>query len=130
MLRRIALLSPLLILLACGVGAWVAARGLTDAFIAPGAADVRVAEVVLGQRVIAYRMPHPEDGWQSAIVRRLNLSGWSLVTDFYQWGDTEKYTPVYQRRTQLWFVQICERAQLLGDRSNAIISVSYRAPCP
>ncbi len=130
MLRRVALLSLLLILLACAAGAWAAVRGLTDAFVAPGAADVRVSEVGLGQRVITYRMPHPEDGWQTAIVRRLNLSGWTLVTDFYQWGDTEKYTPIYQRTTRLWLLQICERAQLIGDRSNAIINVSYRVPCP
>lgn len=120
----------LVLLLACGAGAWAVVRGVTDAFIAPGAADVRVSQVGLSQRVISYRMPHPEDGWQTAIVRRLNLSGWSLVTDFYQWGDTEKYTPVYQRKSQLWFLKICERAQLVGDRNHAIINVSYRVPCP
>lgn len=126
MLRRIAILSLVLAVLACGVGAWATVRRATSAFIAPGAADVQVSEIAPGQRVIAYRMPNPADGWQSAVTRRLLLSGWSLVTDFYQWGDTEKYTPMYQRTSQIWFISVRERAELMGDRNFAIINISYR----
>jgi len=125
MLRRIAILGLILAVLACSGGAWATVRRATSAFIAPGAADVRVSEVRPGQRVITYLMPNPADGWQSAITRRLLLSGWSLTTDFYQWGDTEKYTPVYQRTSQIWFIRVRERAELLGDRKFAIIHIKY-----
>jgi hypothetical protein len=72
-------------------------------------------------------MPNPDDGWQTAIARRLSLSGWSLAADRYQWGGTENTTTVavYARTSQIWFFEIRERVEMLGDRSNALIRVSY-----
>ena len=127
MLRRIAILSLLLATIACGAGAWLAIRGVTGTFVAPGAADVRVAEVGPGQREITYTMPNPADGWQTAIARRLSLSGWSLDADRWQWGGTETTTilATYIRTSRFWIFTIRERADLLGDRSSALIRVSY-----
>jgi hypothetical protein len=129
MFRRIALLSLLIIPIACGVGVWAIVQRTTTIFIAPGAVNIRMFEVALGERVITYQMRNPSDGWQTAIARRLSLSGWSLATDYYQWGDTEKYKTTYIRNSQIWLLRICERAELLGDRHYAIINLSYRAQC-
>lgn len=127
MLRRIAILSLIVAVAACGAGAWLAVRGVTGAFIAPGAANVRVAEIGPGQREITYIMPNPDDGWQTAIARRLSLSGWRLDAERWQWGGTETTTVLaaYVRTSRLWFFTIRERAELLGDRSSALIRVSY-----
>src|SRR5689334_21289606 len=92
MLRRTAILGLLLVVLVCGVGAWLAVRGVTGTFVAPGAANIRVAEIGPGEREITYTMPNPDDGWQTAIARRLSLSGWSLDVDRWQWGGTETTT--------------------------------------
>src|SRR5690242_19916934 len=127
MLRRFAVLSLLLAILACGASV-LAIRSLATApFVAPGAADVQVSEVAAGERQITYSMLNPDDGWQTAVARRLSLSDWSLEADRYQWGGTEKITTlaVYARTTRIWFREIRERAELLGDRSNALIKVSY-----
>lgn len=129
MLRRIAILTLLALVLACVGGAWAVLRYATDLFVAPGAADVRVAELAPGERAISYRMPNPADGWQTAIARRLDQTGWLPVTDYYAWGDTEKFKTVYRRDTTVWFLKLCERAELLGDRDAANIKVSYRFPC-
>ena len=85
-LRRIAILSLLLAIGACGAGAWLSMRGLTGAFVAPGAANVRVDEIRPGEREITYTMPNPADGWQTAIARRLSFSGWRLDAEHWQWG--------------------------------------------
>jgi len=66
MQRRIALLGLLLALAACGFGAWLALRGVTNTFVAPGAANVRITEIRPGEREITYTMPNPDDGWQTA----------------------------------------------------------------
>ncbi len=127
MQRRIALLSLLLALIACGAGAWLTLRGMTSPFVAPGAANVKVAEIRPGEREITYTMPNPDDGWQTAVYQRLNLGGWRLETDPFQWGGTETITTLatYVRTSRLWFFTIRERAELLGDRSSARIRVSY-----
>jgi hypothetical protein len=106
MFRRIALLSLLIIPIACGVGVWAIVQRTTTIFIAPGAVNIRMFEVALGERVITYQMRNPRDGWQTAIARRLSLSGWSLATDYYQWGDTEKYKTTYIRNSQIWLLRI------------------------
>ena len=95
--------------------------------MAPGAADVKITELRLGQREITYTMPNPADGWQTAIARRLSLSGWNLDADRWQWGGTETTTilAAYVRTSRFWIFTIRERADLLGDRSTALIRVSY-----
>ena len=127
MLRRIAISSLLLAVVACGAGAWLTIRGLTGAFVAPGAANVKVAEIRPGEREITYTMPNPADGWQTAIARRLSFSGWNLDYDRWQWGGTETTTVLaaYVRTSHVWIFTIRERAELLGDRSSALIRVSY-----
>jgi hypothetical protein len=123
----VATLAPLLL---CGAGVWALDGRATALFVAPGAAGVLVQRASLAERVIAYSMPNPDDGWQTAIARRLSASGWSISTDFYQWGDTEKFRPIYQRVTRIWLWRLCERAELLGDRAHALVRVRYRFPCP
>jgi hypothetical protein len=126
-LRRTAILSLLLAVVACGAGAWLTLRSVTGTFVAPGAANVRVAEIRPGEREITYTMPNPADGWQTAIARRLSLSGWRLDAEHWQWGGTETTTilAAYVRTSRFWIFTIRERAELLGDRSSALIRVSY-----
>jgi len=121
------ILGLLLTIVACAASAWLALRSVTDAFVAPGAANVRVIEIGPGQREISYTMPNPADGWQTAVSRRLNRSGWELETNPFQWGGTETIITLasYIRTSHFGFVTISERAELLGDRSSALIKVSY-----
>jgi hypothetical protein len=127
LLRRFAILGLLITLAACGAGVWAARELVTAPFIAPGAAGVQVSEIAPGERQITYFMPNPDDGWQSAVARRLSLSGWELASDRYQWGGTETITAVavYVRTSHIWFIEIRERVELLGDRSNALLKISY-----
>jgi hypothetical protein len=127
MFRRIALLAPLILIVTCCAGAWLVRDFATAPFIAPGAANVQVTEVAPGLRQITYTMPNPDDGWQTAVARRLSLSGWSLAAEHYQWGGTETTTTIaiYARTSHLWFLEIRERVELLGDRSSAELNISY-----
>jgi len=72
-------------------------------------------------------MPNPDDGWQTAVGQRLNMGGWRLETDPFQWGGTETITTLaaYVHTSRFWFLTIRERAELYGDRSAALIRVSY-----
>ena len=127
MLRRFFILSLILLVVGCAASLWLARNAVTAPFIAPGAADVVVNEVAAGQRQITYTMPNPDDGWQTAVARRLSLSGWSLAAEHYQWGGTETTTTIaiYARTSHLWFLEIHERVELLGDRSSAQLNISY-----
>ena len=127
MLRRIAIVSLILAVLACGLGAWATVRRATSAFIAPGAADVRVSEIAPGERVITYRMANANDTWQTPVVLRLTASGWRVEADKYQWGGTDRINVLatYIRTSEFWFLHIHERAELLGDRTTAMINVNY-----
>jgi hypothetical protein len=126
MLRRVAIVSLLFIVVACGGGVWLVHGQMTAQFLAPGAADIQVAELALGKRQITYRMPNPDDGWQTAVARRLSLSGWRLA-DRDPWGGTDEITVLatFVRTSQFWFLELHERAELLGDRTFALIKVSY-----
>jgi hypothetical protein len=127
MLRRLAVLSLALMVAGCVASLWLARNAVTAPFVAPGAAGVVVDEVAAGERQITYTMPNPDDGWQTAIARRLSLSGWRLAADRWQWGNTETTTvlAIYTRTSQFWFIEVRERAELFGDRSNALIKVAY-----
>ena len=127
MFRRSIILTSLILIFICCAGAWTIRDLATAPFIAPGAANVQVSEIGPGVREISYSMPNPDDGWQTAVARRLSLSGWSLAADRYQWGGTETTTAVavYMRTSQLWFLEIHERVELLGDRSSALLRISY-----
>jgi hypothetical protein len=124
---RIAIVIVLLILALAGVGVWASARALTAPFVAQGAAEVQIQNNGFGERVITYRMPNPDDGWQTYVARGLASNGWRLTRDGMQWGGTETIRSLgtYTRTTQLWFVTIRERAELQGDRSTARITVYY-----
>jgi hypothetical protein len=128
MLRRIAIVSLILAVLACAAGAWATIRYATSEFIAPGAANVQVSEIAPGQRVITYRMANANDTWQTPVELRLRDSGWELEVDKYQWGRTERINVLatYVRTSEFWFLRIRERAELLGDRTTAMINVSYQ----
>ena len=125
--RRLAVMSLVLLIVGCAAGLWAARSAVTAPFVAPGAANIVVAEIAPGQRQISYVMPNPDDGWQTAVARRLSISGWRLASDRYQWGGTETITAVaiYARTSRIWFLEVRERAELIGDRSNALIKVSY-----
>jgi hypothetical protein len=125
MYRRLAILSLLIVIVACGAGVGVSRAAITAPFIAPGAADIQVTEVGPGERLITYRMPNPDDGWLTAVARRLSLEGWALAIDRYAWGNTEKYVSTYERSSRFWVVEIHEQTELLGDRGNALIKIHY-----
>jgi hypothetical protein len=127
MLRRLAALGLLVVVAGCSAGVWVTVSAITGPFIAPGAADVQVSEIAPGERQITYSMPNPGDGWLSAVARRLSLSGWSIAADKYQWGGTETITTLatYTRTSRIWFLEVRERAELQGNRSNAFIRIRY-----
>jgi hypothetical protein len=127
MLRRFAALSLVLVVVGCAASLWAARSAVTTPFVAPGAAGVVVAEIAPGKRQISYSMPNPDDAWQTAVARRLSLSGWRLAAEHYQWGGTETITAlaIYTRTSRFWFLKIHERAELLGDRGNALIKISY-----
>jgi hypothetical protein len=127
MLRRLLILSLALLVVGCAASLWLARNAVTAPFIAPGAVGVVVDEVAAGQRQITYTMPNPDDGWQTAIARRLSLSGWSLAADRWQWGNTDTTTvlAIYTRSSRFWFIEVRERAELFGDRSYALIKVAY-----
>jgi len=127
MVPRLAILILALAVVACGAGVWAARRAVTAPFIAPAAQNVQVVEVAPGQRQITYSVPDTTEGWQRPVSQQLRWSSWSSPSDRYQWGGTETITAlaVYVRTSQFWFFEIRERAELLGDRRNAIIKLSY-----
>src|SRR5262245_18239339 len=127
MLGRLAILIVVLLVVGCAASLWLAHNAVTAPFVAPGAANVMVYEVAVGERQITYIMPNPDDGWQTAIARRLSLSGWSLAADRWQWGNTETTTvlAIYTRTSRFWFIEVRERAELFGDRSYALIKIAY-----
>ncbi|MBC8077931.1 MAG: hypothetical protein H7Y32_17775 [Chloroflexales bacterium] len=123
--RKLTLTLILALTLACG-GGWLGLGLIASPFLAPGAADVQVTDIAPGERLIVYRMPNPDAAWYTTIARRLANSGWRLPDSRNQWGDTENYVTRYTRNTSIWLLKLHERAELLGDRSNAHIRVTYR----
>jgi hypothetical protein len=123
---RIVIVGTLLVLLACGAGAWMLIQPGSNSLVAPGATAVQIDELGVGMRRISYTMANPDDGWQTLVASRLRHDGWDLEDSRYVWGDTERYRPAYTRTLRLWLLRISERAELLGDRATASI-VIYRS---
>jgi hypothetical protein len=124
LVRVAAVLAALLVVGVAGA-AWLLVQPSSSLFVVAGAAQVRVAEVAVGEREISYQMTRPEDGWQTLLVRELRHSGW-VIKRGEPWGDTERFVPTYTRTAQVWFVRLHEEAQLLGSREYAVIKVTRR----
>jgi len=121
MRSRRALLGLLLGLLiaGCGAGAWLTARPPVGRLIAPGAANVRVRELGLGQRLITYEAAGARYDWYYSVATHLEESGWNQPN---KWGPAEQYN-IYTQVTPLWIGFLWEQVELRGGPHQARITM-------
>lgn len=111
--------SLAMLLIVCGAGAWVAVRPPVGRLIAPGAQNVRVRELGLGQRLLTYEATGGRYDWYYAVAARLEESGWSQPN---KWGPAEQYN-IYTQVTPLWIGFLWEQVELRGGPNQARITL-------
>jgi hypothetical protein len=96
MRRVLAISGVLIMLLACGGGAWLAVRPPIARFVLAGAQDVQV-EALHGELQISYRVVELRPAWYVSLGRQLEQQGWLAIEQ----GRNDGLKAVYMRETQL-----------------------------
>jgi type IV secretory pathway TrbF-like protein len=84
--RALAIVGLLLLLAACGAGAWLAARPQVAPFVVAGAQDLQIQALRRGEWKISYRVAETQPAWHEALGRELERqvgrqSIWGATTD-------------------------------------------------
>jgi hypothetical protein len=102
-------------------GVWWQARPPLNLLIVPGAEDIQLDAVSLGEQRITYQWPGAPYGWYFAIVRNLSAERWEMPVD--NRAGIRNTPEVHWRISQLWFVYLKEEIWLQGDPNVARIRV-------
>jgi hypothetical protein len=76
MRRSLTIVGLLLLLVACGAGAWLATRPRGARFAVPDAQDIQITAVRRGEWLISYRVPTTQPAWYKVLGRELERQGW------------------------------------------------------
>jgi hypothetical protein len=112
-------LFSMLILIGCGVGAWFVALPPAGHLITPGASDIQIREVGLGQRTITYQATGGRYEWYFAVAGQLESSDW-IPPD--KWGPASQIN-TYTRVRPLWIGFLWEQVELHGEPNHARITM-------
>ncbi len=80
MRRVVGLIAIILAIGACGALSWLALRPPVAIFLAPGAAEIQVANLRLGEQYISYRCPGPPYAWYWDTIRMIEAQQWKRQT--------------------------------------------------
>jgi hypothetical protein len=119
MKRTLALIGVVLVVGSCAAGAWRAADPPLAPFLLPGATNIQVVEIGMGERQITYRSPAPPYDWYFTLARQLEDQGWTLRNRWRPDGPTPTYDPL----VPLWFEReyagvLWEEVLLAPDRGD------------
>ncbi|HEU5098002.1 MAG TPA: hypothetical protein VFU22_03085 [Roseiflexaceae bacterium] len=103
----------------CGAGALLATRPPVARLIAPGATNVRVHELGLGQRLLTYDAAGGRYDWYYSVASGLEQNGWNQPN---KWGPAEQYN-IYTQVTPLWIGFLWEQVELRGGPHQARITL-------
>jgi hypothetical protein len=103
----------------CAAAVWFAARPPITRFVVPGAQDVRIHEIGLGQRLITYQAAGGRYAWYFTIASQLEASGW-IPPD--KWGPPSQIN-TYTHVSPLWIGFLWEQVELHGEPNQARITI-------
>jgi hypothetical protein len=106
-------------IIACLASAWFAARPPTEGFILPGAQNVHIQELGIGQRSISYDISGERYSWYFTIATRLERQGW-LQPD--KWGPATQIN-TYTNIESFWLGFMWEQVELHGEPNHARITL-------
>src|SRR5262245_64184749 len=80
MKRIFGLIVIILVSGACVAGSWLALRPPVAAFLVPGATEIEMANVSIGEQDISYRCPGPPYAWYWATIHTIEAQHWTRQT--------------------------------------------------
>jgi hypothetical protein len=80
MKRAIGLIVIIFVSGACVAGLWLVVHPPVAVFQAPGATEIQVANVSIGEQHISYRCPGPPYAWYWATIHTMEEQLWTLQT--------------------------------------------------
>ncbi len=118
-MKRFLFLSGLLMLVMIGAGGWNAMRTPPTVLVAPGALDINVHHIAIGEQLITYRAPGPPYAWRVAVATDLQRAGWVNPP----WWRPDMPVLSYAKLSSWWFGTLWVQADLRGEPNGARISV-------
>ena len=134
MKRIFGLIVIILVSGACSAGSWLALRPPVAAFLAPGATEIQVTNVSIGEQHISYRLPGSPYAWYWATIHTIEAQLWTRQTPLRPDLAGTNYNPIMPLRFErVSFGFLVEEAVLnpdQGDPNLARILVYRRIAIP
>jgi hypothetical protein len=109
--RSVAVVSVLMMLVACSGAGWMATRPPLGQFLMPGATDIQVTALGWNEWQISYRVPNLPTSWSTAVGHKLEMDRWSSPDSVGYGALTRSYT----RASSFGFCTLWEWAFLSFD---------------
>jgi hypothetical protein len=109
--RRVAVVGLLMMLVACGIGGWVAARPSLMLYVVPGARNVEMTAQGLATWQISYHAPGSPTTWYTDVAHHLESQHWSSP-DRVEYGSLSR---TYSHAVSLGICELWEWAFLTLD---------------
>jgi hypothetical protein len=103
MRRVVGLIAIILTIGATGALAWLVLRPPVGVFLAPGAAEIQVTNLRMGEQHISYRCPGPPYAWYWATIRMIEAQRWARRTPLVR---PDLAGPRYNPVIPLWFERV------------------------
>jgi hypothetical protein len=128
------LITIILVSGACGAGSWLALRPPAAVFLAPGATEIQVTNLSIGEQHISHRYPGPSYAWYWATIHTIEAQHWTRQTPLRPDLAGPRYNPIIPLRfKRVSFGFLVEEVVLepdLDDPSLARLQVNRRIVIP
>src|SRR6476620_6128740 len=94
MKRVFGLIVIILVSGACGAGSWLALHPPVVVFLSPGATEIQVSDVNIGEQYISYRCSGPPYAWYWATIHTIEAQSWTRQTPLRPDLAGPSYNPV------------------------------------
>jgi hypothetical protein len=110
-MRRMLVIIAFAFALSVGLGIWYVLHPPVDLWIVPGATQVEVRNIGLGEQTITYHSAERSYAWRLAVERNLLAHGWMVPA----WYRPDMPGHGYLRKSDFWFGTIWDQADLWGE---------------
>ena len=110
-MRRVLIVIAFTSALSVVLGMWYVLRPPVELLIVPGATEIEINNIGLGEQTITYQTGETSYAWRSTVERNLLEHGWQVPA----WYRPGMPGLSYLHKSEFWFGTVWDQVELLGE---------------